>query len=100
MAKHNISGWGVCKGLAREILRDRAQRRRILANLLLLALGLMATGLWLLDHWLSANPWRFLLWWGACAAITSVTMLFALYDCLAVIREERARQRNDADKPG
>jgi hypothetical protein len=98
MAKHNISGWDVCKGLAREILRERVQRRRILGKMLMLALSLMAAGLWLLDHWLGANLWRFFLWWGACAGITAATMFFALYDFLAVIREERAKLRSKANK--
>ena len=97
MANYKISGWVVCKGLAREILRDRAQRRGILGKMLMLALGLMAAGLWLLDHWLGVNPWRFFLWWGACAASTGATMLFALYVCLAVLREERDKLRSDAD---
>lgn len=93
MAERKFSGWSVCTGLARAILRDRAQRRLVMGKLLMLALGLMAAGLWWLDHWLAANPWRFFLWWAACAAVTSLTMLFALYDFVAVLREERAKLR-------
>ncbi|MCX6877213.1 MAG: hypothetical protein NTW21_25895 [Verrucomicrobia bacterium] len=97
MAKHNLNGWGVCQGLARQILHDRAQRRSLLGKMLLLALALMAAGLWLLEHWLAANPWRFLLWWAACAVMTGAVMLFALYDLLAVIREERAKLKSKLD---
>jgi len=97
MVKRKVTGWSVCTGLAREILRDRVQRRQIMAKMLLLALALMAAGLWLLDHWLAANLWRFLLWWAACAGLTSLTMLFALYDFVAVLREERAKLRSDDD---
>lgn len=78
-------------GLARLILKDRKMRRRLLARMLLTALGLMAAGLWLIDGWLAGNPWRFLLWWGGCAVVTLVVILFALYDALAVIREEREK---------
>ena len=99
MAERKPSGWSVCKGMAREILRDRAQRRLLMGQLLMLALGLMAAGLWLLDHWLSANPWRFFLWWMACAMITCATMLLALYDLGAVLREQRARPRSDRRQP-
>ena len=89
MANRKINAWSVCKGLAREILRDRAERRRLMSKMLMLALGMMAAGLWLLDHWLATNVWRFFLWWAACAGVTSLTILCALYDAMAVIREER-----------
>ena len=53
----------------------------------------LAAGLWLVDEWLASSPWLFLLWWGGCAALTCLVMLFAVYDALAVIREERERNR-------
>ena len=37
------------------------------------------------------NPWWFLFWWGGCTLATLVVMLFALYDALAVVREERGK---------
>ena len=87
------SGWEDDKLLARAILRDRAARRKLIGRMLLFALALMATGRWLIDGWLVRNPWWFLLWWGACAVITLVVMLFAVHDALAVIREEREKHR-------
>jgi hypothetical protein len=89
MDKRNVSSWNVSKGIARGLLRDRQERRRLLARILMVVLALISVGLWLIDHWLAANVWRFLLWWGACAALTCLMMLLALYDLLAVIREER-----------
>lgn len=86
-------GWNDSKLLARAILHDRAARRKVIGRMLLLALMLMAAGIWLVADWLAENPWRFLLWWGACALITAMVMLFALYDALAVIREEREKLR-------
>ena len=86
-------GWNDSKLLARAILHDRPARRKVIGWMLAIALGLMAAGLWLVDDWLAGNPWWFLLWWGACALITSMVMLFALYDALAVIREEREKHR-------
>jgi len=97
MAKSAMNLWSVCKGLAWQMLSTRAERRRLMSQLLMLALGLMAVGLWLLDHWLAANLWRFCLWWAACAGICSLTMLCALYDCVAVIREERAARNSHRD---
>ena len=97
MASRTINLWSVSKGLAGQILHTRAERRRLMSQLLLVALGMMAAGLWLIDHWLAANLWRFFLWWAACAGICSLTMLFALYDCVAVIREERADRQSHPD---
>ncbi len=88
-----MSGWGDSKLIARAILHDRAARRKVLGRMLGLVLTLMAAGLWMIDGWLAENPWWFLLWWGGCALITCLVMLFALYDVLAVIREEREKQR-------
>jgi MFS family permease len=85
----------MCVGIARAILRDRAARRRMLAQMLMVALGLMAIGLWVIGGWLQESVLRFALWWGACGVITVVVMLFALYDALAVFREERERFDRD-----
>lgn len=81
----------MCVGIAKAILQDRAARRRMLGQLLLFALGLMAVGLWVLGGWLQESVIRFALWWGGCGVVTMVVMLFALYDALAVVREERER---------
>lgn len=85
----------MCVGIARAILRDRVARRRVLAQMLMVALGLMAIGLWVIGGWLQESVLRFALWWGACAVITVVVMLFALYDALAVVREEREKIDRD-----
>lgn len=85
------TGWRDCKAIARAILHDRAARRKFIGRMLIAALSMMAAGLWLIDGWLTSNPWLFLMWWAACAGLTCVVMLFALYDALAVIREERGK---------
>ncbi|MFT3991086.1 MAG: hypothetical protein QM680_06715 [Luteolibacter sp.] len=95
---NNGESWDHSKSLARAILRDRTQRRKWLANALFLALGQMALGLWIVDGWLQASPLRFLIWWGICGLLTCVIMIFALYDMLAVVREEREKiQDNDEE---
>lgn len=89
--------WNTSTHLARAILYDRAERRKWLGRMILLPLGMMAGGLWLIDAWLWANPWRAIIWWGGCGLATLVVILFALYDALAVIREERAKNRRSGD---
>jgi GNAT superfamily N-acetyltransferase len=81
--------WADSKRLATAILRDRAARRRWIGRMLLADLLFMAAGLWGVDGWLAGNPWRFVLWWAACAVLTLLVMLAALHDALATIREER-----------
>ena len=97
MADTKPGMWSDSKGLARAILHDRAERRKWLGRMILLPLAMMAAGLWAIGGWLWENPWRALFWWGGCAAATGVVILCALYDALAVIREERAKGRPDRD---
>jgi hypothetical protein len=85
--------WSDSKLLARAILHDRTARRKVLARMLVFVLVLLALGLWVIDDWLAGSLWWFLLWWSGCALITCVLMLFALYDALASVREEREKHR-------
>jgi len=85
--------WGDSKTVARAILHDRVARRKVMARLLMLGLLLMAGGLWLVDGLLAQNPWWFLLWWDGCAAVTIGVLSVAVYDMLAVWREERDKPR-------
>ena len=87
------TGWTDSKLMARAILHDRAARRKVIGRMLMVVLVVMALGVWGIDEWLGESLWRFLLWWAGCALLTVVVMLFALYDALAVIREERAKHR-------
>ncbi len=94
----NPSSWNDSTTLARAILHDRAERRKWLGRMILLPLGMLAVGLWVIGDWIWASPWRVLFWWGGCGLATCVVLLFALYDALAVIREERAKGRSDVDQ--
>jgi hypothetical protein len=86
-------GWNDCKALARAILHERAARRKVASRLLLAALLVMAAGLWVIDNWLATSVWWFLAWWAACGMLACLAILFALYDALAVVREERNKLR-------
>jgi len=84
--------WQSSKGIANAILHDRGMRRKWLGRWLLVTVAWMAVGLWVIDGWLGDEAWRFLAWWGICAVMAVVLMIFALYDALAVIREERGKE--------
>lgn len=85
-------GWNDSKLVARAILHDRHARRKVIGGLLMAALGMLAAGLWWIDGWLARSLVGFAVWWGAVAVLTLLVMLFALYDALAVLREERDRR--------
>lgn len=87
----NVGDWELNKALARAILHDRGQRRKWLGRCLFLTMTWMAVGLWVLDGKLSENALMFVLWWGFCFLLVSVLILFALYDLVAVMREEREK---------
>jgi hypothetical protein len=87
------SDWNDSKLVARAMLHNRTARRTIIGRMVMAALFLMVAGVWLVDGWLAKNPWCFLLWWGGCALLSCAVMLFAVYDALAVFREEREKHR-------
>ena len=91
MSKKRISQWEVNKGIAGAMLKDRTQRRRAMSSFAFVLLGVFAAGLWGIDGWLQENVWRFLFYWGGCALLALFLMVFALFDVLAVIREEREK---------
>jgi peptidoglycan biosynthesis protein MviN/MurJ (putative lipid II flippase) len=91
MGERKTSWTVVILGLSRTILHDREMRRKILARLLLLIFAIMAIGLWGIGGWLAKDVLRFTLWWAGCGFLTVMVMLLALYDALAVVREERAK---------
>lgn len=83
------SDWESSKGIAKAILHNREMRRRWLGRWLLMTIVWIALGLWVFDSWIGDEAWRFFAWWGSCAVMAVVLMIFALYDALAVVREER-----------
>lgn len=80
--------WENSKGLARAILRDRRERRKWMGRWLLATVGWMAAGLWAIEGWLGGSVWRFVGWWGICGGMAVGLMIFALYDAVAVVRED------------
>jgi hypothetical protein len=97
MAKRKSGTWSDSTFLARAILQDRLERRKWLGRILFVPLIMMGIGLWGIHDWIWQNPWRVLLWWGSCAFATCIVILFAIYDALAVIREERVNAQSDKE---
>ena len=67
-------------------------RRQALSWMVLAVLALVGIGVFLLDDWLMAHPFLFLLYWGGCLWLTLTSGLLALYDMLA-LRAEVTRER-------
>ena len=91
MAKDRASWVMVCTGLARMILHSREMRRKMLFQLVLVLLAIVVLGAWPLSGWLGSNIWLFLLWWGVSMFYGLMVILLAIYDMLAVIKEERGK---------
>ena len=83
----------VCTGIARMILHSRALRRKILFQLVMVLLLVVGLGAWPLAGWLSSNVWLFLVWWGISMVYGLMVILLAIYDMLAVVREEREKSQ-------
>lgn len=76
------------------ILHTREMRRKLLFQLLVLLLLLVGFGAWPLANWLSSHIWLFLVWWGASMVYGLLVILLAVYDMLAVVKEERENRGN------
>jgi hypothetical protein len=92
MSRKRGSQWAVNKGIAEAVLRDRGQRRSALGVLAFVMLGMLAFGLWGIDAWLKESILRFGLYWGACGLLCLFVLLFALFDALATLKEEREKR--------
>lgn len=79
--------------LSRAILVDRASRRKWLGGLLLFLVICLGSGMTFLAPWLSRSVWCFGIFWLMVLVMVFVVIIFALYDAVAVIREERERMK-------
>ena len=81
--------------VTRGLLRDQKSRRRTMAISISIALLLLVTGLTVFRPWLDPHehPWRFILFWLACAWETVLVILLALFDMLLTRAQERAARK-------
>jgi hypothetical protein len=79
----------------RGLLRDQQSRRRTMAVSLGVAIVLLVAGLSVFRAWLDPHehPWRFILYWLACAWETVLGLLLALLDLLLVRAQARAARK-------
>ncbi|MEP4079172.1 hypothetical protein [Haloferula sp.] len=91
MSRKQGSQWAANKGIAAAILSDRGQRRSVLGAFAFAMLGMLALGLWGIDEWLKESVLRFGLYWVACGLLCLFVLLFALFDVLTTLKEERDR---------
>jgi uncharacterized YccA/Bax inhibitor family protein len=95
----------------RGLIRDTRARRKILMVVISGALLLMVAGSTFLENALNPreHATAFIIFWIACAWLTALSILLALFDLLMVRREARAERRQrradltqepTADSPG
>ena len=79
----------------RGLLRDESSRRKTMAVSLLVAVLMLMAGLTVLRPWLNPHehPWRFILFWFACAWETVLVLLLALLDMLLIRAKARAARQ-------
>jgi hypothetical protein len=79
----------------RGLLRDQQSRRKTMTVSLIIAVVLMVAGLTVLRPWLDPqeHPWRFILYWLACAWEIVLVLLLALFDLLLVRAQTRAARK-------
>ena len=86
----------------RGLIRDQRARRKVLLATLLGALGLIIVGTTflreVLDH--REHPVWFVVFWFACAWLTVLTLLLALFDLLIVRAQGRAARKAFRDEFG
>ena len=79
----------------RGLLRDAKLRRIMMAITVAIAVVMLVVGLTVLRAWLDPHehPWRFILFWFACAWQTLLAVLLALFDLLLAKVEAREARR-------
>ncbi len=77
-----------CLMLAKGILHDRSLRRKMMTQLIIFLLVIVAIGTWVIDDWLIGEVLRFSIFWGLVGMYVLFIMLMAFYDMLKVMRGE------------
>ena len=84
-------GWVI--RYTRGLILDQHLRRLTMFYVIIGAMLMAFAGEVFLDGWLRQNPWRFLGYYLACAWLTVVAALLALYDLLMIRLQHRAIRR-------
>lgn len=73
--------------VAKAILHDRAQRRKMMLQYLMLVMVMISLGVWVLDDWLGGSPLIFIMYWLTVTCAVFMLVLFAVYDMLRTYQE-------------
>ena len=79
--------------ISKGLLREQRVRRTMMFYVTIIALVLLFLGSTALDRWLREHPLVLLLWWFACAWMTVLAMLLAVFDLLLSRAAERRALR-------
>ena len=90
-AMKNSGWWQMSLAIAAVTLADRVKRRKFITGLLLFILAYFSLGNWPMNSWLSQGLWRMLIFWGFLGVLCLLLILFALFDALAAIGEEKRK---------
>jgi len=74
--------------IARGILHDRVLRRKMITQLVIMLIVLVALGSWVIDDWLRDGMVRFAVFWSLIMFYTLFILLMAFYDILKAVKEE------------
>ena len=79
----------------RGLVREQKSRRVLMVISIVVALILLITGLTIFRSWLDPHehPWRFIIFWLACAWETVLAILLALFDVLLMRAQQRAARK-------
>ncbi len=75
-----------CLMLAKGILHDRSLRRKMMTQMVIFLLVIVAIGSWVIDDWLRDGAIKFIIFWGLVCLYLMFIMLMAFYDMLKVMR--------------
>lgn len=79
--------------ISRGLFRDQIARRKMMFATLVVAMVMLFLGTTFLQNALIAHPVWFLIFWAACAWITLLAALLAVFDLLIVRAQGRAAAR-------
>lgn len=80
--------------ISKGLIRHGRARRLMMFYGMLIALVMLFAGATALWNWLKDYPWLFLGYWAACAWVTFLVVLLAIYDLLKVRADGRKEQRD------
>lgn len=80
--------------LTKALLRDQQARRQIMFYALIAAMLMLFFGATLLQGWLREHIFILLVYWFACAWLTLLAALLAIFDLLMIRIAARAARRN------